>query len=67
MFIDFNTNGLKQGFSTFSRPGATITLTYWLAGRKIINQEILLKLQSQFIKSTTKFLLQTGSHILNFL
>jgi hypothetical protein len=41
---------LEQGFSTFCRPGATFTLTYRLAGRKVINEGSFLKHNDGLLK-----------------
>jgi hypothetical protein len=41
---------LQQGFSDFVRPGATVTLPYRLAGRKVINEDNLLKLDDSSLK-----------------
>jgi hypothetical protein len=56
-------HGLVQGFSTFSRLGAAFTLSYRLAGRKVINEENLC--HDSFFTNYTKLgpVLQTDLHI----
>jgi hypothetical protein len=38
---------VRGGFSTLWRLGTTFTLTYWLAGSRVINDDILLELHDQ--------------------
>jgi hypothetical protein len=41
---------LIPGVSAFPRPGATFTLVYQLASRKVVNEDILLKLRGNLLK-----------------
>jgi hypothetical protein len=51
---------LVQGFSNFSKPGVTFTVSYRLAGRKGINED-------NFHDNLLKMLLRTGWYLNHFL
>jgi hypothetical protein len=48
-----------QGFSTFARPGTTFTRSYWIGGRKIINEGNLLRGHGNLSKNATKLYVTT--------